>query len=108
MQSPSYHNYVSNTEEYLQNKPAPKKTRVVLNSKDVLGDNNVDLKKMLGILIILIIVVFFTVLIGIVVTLMKTSNCRCNANGFNAFAPPFYHGLGAPGSMPGVNNLPFV
>ena len=97
-QAPFYPSYVNdNTMQDVA--PAPKKTRVVVSSKDVLGDN-VDLKKMLGILIILIIVVFFTVLIGIVVTLMKPG-CKCASN-----VPPPYYGF--PGAMPGFNNLPFV
>jgi hypothetical protein len=43
--------------------------------------NDTDLKKMLGILIVLLIVVFFTVFINIVITLMKPS-CKC---------PPFMY-----------------
>jgi hypothetical protein len=82
MQAPFYPNHVSETEGYFPNRtatpatPSPKKTRVVVSSKEMVGDN-FDLKKMIGILIILIIVVFFTVLIGIVITLMKPG-CKCN------------------------------
>lgn len=106
MQAPYYHNYVGDTEQYVQNTsassaPTPKKTRVVVSSKEVLGDN-VDLKKMLGILIILMIVVFFTILISIVVTLMKPG-CKCNTGAF--FPPQPYYGP-PPGSV--MNNLPFV
>ena len=97
--APFYSNYVSDTVQ--EHSPPPKKTRVVVASKD-LGGDSVDLKKMLGVLIILIIVVFFTVLIGIVVTLMKPG-CKCNTTLPMHTTPPFY------GPVPtSFNNLPFV
>ena len=98
MQAPYHPNYVGEQES-----PPPKKVRLAVASKDVLGDN-VDLKKMLGILIILMIVVFFTILIGIVVTLMKPG-CKCMSGAMqmppSLYAPP---GTG----YPMLTGLPFV
>jgi hypothetical protein len=54
--------------------PRTKKVRAAV-SNDAPSDT--DLKKMLGILIILLIVVFFTVFINIVITLMKPG-CKCS------------------------------
>lgn len=75
----------------------PKKNRVVVNASDTVR-NDVDLKKMIGVLIILIIVVFFTVLIGIVVTLMKPG-CKCLTS-----PPPFFGQV----PMNQMNSVPFM
>ena len=99
-QAPFYPSYVNDTMQDVGVASAPKQTRVVVSSKDVLGEN-VDLKKMLGILIILIIVVFFTLLISIVVTLMKPG-CKCTQM---PLIPPYY---APPTSNPMMNVLPFV
>lgn len=98
-QAPYYPNHHVGEQENNTQLPL-KKMRVAVSSKDVLGDN-VDLKKMLGILIILIIVVFFTLLISIVVTLMKPG-CKCTQMPLipSLYAPPT--------TNPMMNVLPFV
>lgn len=97
-QAPYYPNHFVGEQETTQ---LPlKKMRVAVSSKDVIGEN-VDLKKMLGILIILIIVVFFTLVISIVVTLMKPG-CKCTQM---PLIPPYY---APPTSNPMMNVLPFV
>lgn len=70
-------------------KAKPPKVRAVSasNAATLLsGGSDPELKRMLGILIILLIVVFFTVFINIVITLMKPS-CKCNTN-FMPMIPP--------------------
>ena len=78
--APTSNEYGYSQQQY-HHPPPPKKNRVLVNASDIVNAsdtlrNDFDLKKMIGVLIILIIVVFFTVLIGIVVTLMKPG-CKC-------------------------------
>jgi len=58
--------------------PKKQRTRIVVDPSLGTSTNTEDkeLKRMIGILIILIIVVFFTVFINIVITLMKPG-CKC-------------------------------
>jgi hypothetical protein len=60
------------------------KIRTVVSPGGVVN-GDVELKKMLGILIVLLIVVFFTVFINIVITLMKPG-CKCG----QMLSPPMY------------------